>query len=45
MQTWAAHNEYLRMQVEGGQIGRALLIVLFCRWVDPWHSRILRADR
>ncbi len=29
IQSWAAHNEYLRISVEGGQFGRALLIVLF----------------
>ena len=23
LQTWAAHNEYLRIEVEGGQLGRA----------------------
>jgi O-antigen ligase len=28
----AAHNEYLRMSVEGGEIGRWLLIVLFLIW-------------
>jgi hypothetical protein len=32
LQTWAAHNEYLRMEVEGGQIGRALLIAAFSIW-------------
>ena len=41
MQTWAAHNEYLRMAVEGGQIGRALLIGLFVLWVVR-HTRALR---
>ena len=33
LHTWAAHNEYLRIRVEGGQIGRALLIGLFVVWV------------
>ena len=28
----AAHNEYLRMSVEGGEIGRCLLIALFVLW-------------
>jgi O-antigen ligase len=28
----AAHNEYLRMSVEGGEIGRCLLIALFLLW-------------
>jgi O-antigen ligase len=45
MHTWAAHNEYLRIAVEGGQIGRALLILLFALWCFS-HSRYLpRADR
>ena len=30
--TRAAHNEYLRMRVEGGGIGLGLLIVLFLAW-------------
>ena len=38
MQTWAAHNEYLRMLVEGGQFGRGLLIVLFVLWVACAHA-------
>lgn len=33
MHTWAAHNEYLRIEVEGGQLGRALLIAMFTAWV------------
>jgi O-antigen ligase len=45
MQTRAAHNEYLRMLVEGGQLGRGLLIVLFVLWV-AWHTRLLcRTDK
>lgn len=32
LHTWAAHNEYLRMEVEGGQIGRTVLILLFGLW-------------
>jgi O-antigen ligase len=45
IQSWAAHNEYLRMLVEGGQIGRGLLIVLFVCWVAR-HTRVLcRTDR
>ena len=45
IQSWAAHNEYLRISVEGGQVGRALLIVLFVLWVVR-HTRILcRTDR
>ena len=33
LHTWAAHNEYLRIEVEGGQLGRALLIGMFATWV------------
>jgi O-antigen ligase len=45
MQTLAAHNEYLRMEVEGGQIGRALLILWFVMWC-VCHSRGLpRTER
>ncbi len=38
--TWAAHNEYLRILVEGGYIGRTLLIVLFVLWAN-FHIRRL----
>jgi O-antigen ligase len=45
MHTLAAHNEYLRIAVEGGQLGRALLISLFALWCFC-HSRHLRhSDR
>ena len=45
LQTWAAHNEYLRMEVEGGQIGRALMVVSFVLWAAR-HTRCLpRAER
>lgn len=40
--TWAAHNEYLRIQVEGGHIGRTLLILLFVLWTIA-HTRRLPA--
>ena len=40
LHTWAAHNEYLRIEVEGGQVGRALLIVLFAAWVMVQHEEI-----
>jgi O-antigen ligase len=43
LQTWAAHNEYLRMQVEGGEIGRALLFLSFAAWVTV-HTRPLPAS-
>ncbi len=45
LHTWAAHNEYLRIEVEGGQIGRALLIVLFTAWVSHGTRRLARAER
>jgi O-antigen ligase len=41
MHTWAAHNEYLRIDVEGGLIGRTLLIALFTGWIVV-HTRDLR---
>lgn len=41
LHTWAAHNEYLRMEVEGGQVGRAAFIGLFAAWVFV-HTRVLR---
>lgn len=41
LQTWAAHNEYLRLAVEGGLVGRGLLIGSFVLWVW-WHTRGLR---
>ncbi len=45
MHTWAAHNEYLRMEVEGGQIGRALLITSFVLWCVCHSRRLPRTDR
>jgi len=45
VQSWAAHNEYLRILVEGGQFGRALLIAMLVLWV-AWRSSILcRTDK
>jgi O-antigen ligase len=40
LHTWAAHNEYLRIQVEGGHVGRSLLIALFVLWAIS-HTRRL----
>jgi O-antigen ligase len=40
LRTWAAHNEYLRIQVEGGHVGRTLLIGLFVLWATA-HTRRL----
>jgi O-antigen ligase len=45
VQTWAAHNEYLRIAVEGGQIGRGVLIALFLAWVWSHTRRMERRDR
>ena len=40
-----AHNEYLRLQVEGGYIGRGLLILLFVVWIASHTSRLPRLER
>jgi O-antigen ligase len=45
IQSWAAHNEYLRIYVEGGQLGRGLLILCFVMWVVRHTARLLRTDR
>jgi O-antigen ligase len=45
LHTWAAHNEYLRMQVEGGHIGRSLLIVLFILWARSNTAGLPAGDR
>ncbi len=45
VQTWAAHNEYLRMEVEGGQLGRGLLIAAFVVWVIRNTRGLPRAER
>jgi O-antigen ligase len=45
LHTWAAHNEYLRIEVEGGQLGRALLIGLFVLWVRRNTARLPASDR
>ncbi len=45
LHTRAAHNEYLRIEVEGGQVGRALLIVLFVSWVIVHTRRLRPSDR
>lgn len=45
MQTWAAHNEYLRMAVEGGELGRFLLIGLFVLWAVRHIAVLRRTDR
>jgi O-antigen ligase len=45
LHTWAAHNEYLRIQVEGGVIGEALLIALFAAWVIVRTRGLCASDR
>jgi O-antigen ligase len=45
LHTWAAHNEYLRMAVEGGQLGRALLILFFAAWAWRHTARLPAAER
>ncbi len=45
MHTWAAHNEYLRIGVEGGQIGRALLVLLFVLWAWSNTRPLVRSER
>jgi O-antigen ligase len=44
LHTWAAHNEYLRIQVEGGHVGRTLLIALFVLWTVSHARRLPPAD-
>ena len=43
--TLAAHNEYLRIRVEGGWIGLGLLITCFAFWVWTHSARLRRTDR
>ncbi len=45
LRTRAAHNEYLRMQVEGGQLGRAVLILLFVLWGATRTQRLPPLER
>jgi O-antigen ligase len=45
LHTWAAHNEYLRLLVEGGQIGRSLLIFFFAAWVIRHTRRLPPTER
>jgi O-antigen ligase len=43
--TFAAHNEYLRIRVEGGWIGLALLVGCLTTWVWTHTARLCRTDR
>ncbi len=45
LHTWAAHNEYLRIAVEGGRLGRALLIGSFVLWVRRHTARLVPHER
>jgi O-antigen ligase len=45
LHTWAAHNEYLRINVEGGLVGRTLLIGLFAAWIVVGTRHLHPADR
>jgi O-antigen ligase len=45
IQTQTAHNEYLRIRVEGGMVGLGLLVVLFVLWVLHHTGRLCRTDR
>ncbi len=45
LQTWAAHNEYLRIQVEGGYVGRAILVALFALWAWRRTVHLRQSDR
>jgi O-antigen ligase len=45
LRTWAAHNEYLRIQVEGGYVGRGLLIGCFVVWATLRTRRLGALER
>jgi O-antigen ligase len=45
LHTWAAHNEYLRIEVEGGVIGETLLIALFAGWAIVNTRGLSLSDR
>jgi O-antigen ligase len=45
LHTSAAHNEYLRIEVEGGAIGETLLIALFAGWALVHTRRLWPSDR
>jgi len=45
LHTRAAHNEYLRIAVEGGRIGLTALLLMFALWVRHHTRRLPHADR
>jgi O-antigen ligase len=45
LHTLSAHNEYLRLEVEGGVVGEALLIALFVGWTIVHTRHLWPSDR
>lgn len=45
LHTWAAHNEYLRVAVEGGWIGQTLLLLSLVLWVRGHTARLCRHEK
>lgn len=45
LHTWAAHNEYLRLRVEGGYAGGTLLIVFLLSWAAARTRRLPSPER
>lgn len=45
LHTWAAHNEYLRLRVEGGYVGGTLLIVFLLSWATARTRRLPSPER
>jgi len=43
--TTAAHNEYLRMGVEGGYLGITAVMLFMTLWTWRWTAGIMRSDR
>ncbi len=43
--TTAAHNEYLRIGVEGGYVGIALVMIFMALWTWRWSRMMQRSDR
>ncbi|HEY8290527.1 MAG TPA: O-antigen ligase family protein [Acetobacteraceae bacterium] len=45
LHTRAAHNEYLRIEVEGGHLGRAVMLLMFILWVRHHTARLPHTER
>lgn len=45
LHTWAAHNEYLRLQVEAGWLGLGLLLTLFVAWATSRTAALPPTDK